>query len=276
MFLLIIFFPSIIIAHDSRTQEFQGFLKDLKKQFVKLDWNDLAPEEIAWEYHRSSSLERPLFFTHFGDHPTNTTIFLGGVHGDECSSVYVSLKLAQHLKAHPEISKKNYIVVAPLVNPDGFFANPQTRTNARGVDINRNFPTRDWRNGAKGRYYPGPRASSENETKFQIALFHRFRPVKIVSIHSPLGRYDYDGPSSDLDDFVQWLKKSSGENHFPLRRYRVFPGSLGNYAGMERKIHTLTLELPSSIPKSGPDCFDQFRKTLVEILDQRPSGRPAI
>ena len=101
------------------------------------------------------------------------------------------------------------IIVAPLINPDGFFSKPQKRTNGRGVDVNRNFPTKDWKQGKKDRYYSGPDANSESETKFQIALINRFKPTHIISIHSPLGCYDYDGPSSDFDSIVIWIKRSA-------------------------------------------------------------------
>jgi hypothetical protein len=69
---------------------------------------------------------------------------------------------------------------------------------------------------------------------------------------------------------VIWLKKVSKENGLPFQRYQVFPGSLGNYAGMERGIHTLTLELPSSEPLKGPEYFDQFKRMFLDILDLNP------
>jgi hypothetical protein len=63
------------------------------------------------------------------------------------------------------------------------------------------------------------------------------------------------------------MKKVSRENGLPFRRYQVFPGLLGNYAGMERRIHTLTLELPSSAPQKGAEYFDQFKSMFLDILD---------
>jgi hypothetical protein len=66
------------------------------------------------------------------------------------------------------------------------------------------------------------------------------------------------------------MKRVSKENNLPFRRYHVYPGSLGNYAGMQRKIHTLTLELPSSDPKKGPEYFDQFKRMFLDILELNP------
>jgi len=85
--------------------------------------------------------------------------------------------------------KDKCIVIAPLLNPDGFLASSPTRVNANGVDLNRNFPTKDWQAKAirqwiaKGkikRYYPGAKPASEQETLFQMALIKRFNPQKNI------------------------------------------------------------------------------------------------
>jgi murein peptide amidase A len=253
-----------------KTGELKRFGSELKRHFEGLGWNDLNADSIPWESHRKTQGNLPLMFTTFGGDSRQTVLFLGGVHGDENPSVYIVFRLAQFLQNSPELIRQKKVVIAPLVNPDGFFSRPQRRTNGRGVDINRNFPTKDWKPSKKGNFYSGPQANGESETRFQIALINRFKPTHIISIHSPLGCYDYDGPSSDLDSLVVWLKKVSTENNLPFRRYHVFPGSLGNYAGMERRIHTLTLELPSSDPKKGPEYFDQFKGMFLSVLDLNP------
>lgn len=271
LWLISIFSGGAALAEaEKKPVEFQKFASELKRHFENLGWNGLDTEKLDWEYYRKSQGNRPLIFTTFGKKSRQIVLFLGGVHGDESPPVYIMFRLAQFLKKNPELYIDKTIIIAPLVNPDGFFSRPQERTNRRGVDINRNFPTKDWVQGKKDRYYSGPQANSERETKFQIALMNRFKPTHIISVHSPLGCYDYDGPSSNFDSIVIWLKKVSKENGLPFRRYQVFPGSLGNYAGMERKIHTLTLELPSSEPQKGPEYFDQFKSMFLDILKLNP------
>ncbi|MEN6488435.1 MAG: hypothetical protein ABFD66_06075, partial [Smithella sp.] len=124
------------------------------------------------------------------------------------------------------------------------------------------------------RYYPGAKAGSEAETLFQTALINRFQPQKILSVHSPLNFFDYDGPSSDLDSFELWMETISREANHPLKKFGYYPGSLGNYAGHERSIFTLTLELPSSDPKQGPGYFQQFFPAFLKFIRLPVAGTP--
>lgn len=269
---------------DSPAGELKRFLQTLDNLNARCGWTDVSAAGIAWEHHRTTRNRRPLIFARFGGGAGNCILFLGGVHGDERPTVYLMLKLARYLHEHPEVVKDHCIVIAPLVNPDGYFAAPPTRVNAAGVDLNRNFPTRDWRRDAhrqwrtKGRknprYYPGATAGSEPETLFQTALIKRFEPQKILSVHSPLNFFDYDGPSSDLDSFEQWMETISREANHPLKKFGYYPGSLGNYAGHERNIFTLTLELPSSDPKQGPGYFRQFFPAFLKFIQLPVAGVP--
>jgi protein MpaA len=269
--------PFLVRAETNTSQEFTRFAVVLESKFRQFGWNDIKINSIRWEYYRKSSCDNPLFFKVFGNNVNNSTIFLGGVHGDEPAPVYILTRLALFLQDHPDYYKDKQIVIAPLVNPDGFLALKSTRTNSRGVDLNRNFPTRNWEKDAyiqwkrdehgTRRKFPGQIAGSENETKFQIALLNRFPPQKIISIHSPLGFYDYDGATSELDSLAQWLNEVSKETNLPVNKYRVYPGSLGNYAGVERKIFTITLELSSSDPAKANDYFDLFRQSFIKLTE---------
>ncbi len=269
--------PVQTFALDTSPTNIKTFLKALELRCIEYGWTDINPNEIKWEYHRTTQRKYPLVFTQFGSSKNNCILFLGAVHGDELSTVYVLLKFAHYIKDNPALFKDKCIIIAPLVNPDGFFSKPSERVNANGVDINRNFPTRDWSSEAvrqwegkynsNRRYYPGKKPGSEQETLFQIALIKRFKPQKILSVHSPLGFFDFDGPSSDLDSFERWLERISKDTNHPLKKYGYFPGSLGNYAGHERDIFTLTLELPSSDTDKGNEYFLKFQTPILKFIN---------
>ena len=64
-----------------------------------------------------------------------------------------------------------------------------------------------------------------------------FRPTKIVTIHSRANCVDYDGPARDLANLM------AREAGYRVRRIGALPGSFGSYAGLQRGIPTITLEL---------------------------------
>jgi murein peptide amidase A len=284
LLLFVIFFSSgESAAQDYSAPELKKFLMEFDRQCKAYGWKDIRLHEISWEFYRTTNRKKPLVFASFGGYKKNCILLLGGVHGDELPTVYVLLRFANYIKDNPELFKDKCIVIAPLVNPDGFFSKPPLRVNANGIDLNRNFPTRDWhlsawrqwKNKFHGnvRYCPGKKPGSEQETLFQMALIKRFKPQKILTIHSPLGFYDFDGPSSDLDSFERWLEKVSKESKYPLKKFGYLPGSLGNFAGHERKIFTLTLELPSSEPVRGFEYFKKFQPAIVKYFNLQIHGK---
>ena len=275
LFLFIL--PVKVFAADANSKDLNNFIKVLERQCSKYSWTDVKPREIPWEYYRTTQNKHPLIFVHFGKSESNCVLFLGAVHGDELPTVYLMLKLAHYIKDNPQIFKDKCIVIAPLLNPDGFLASPPCRVNANGIDINRNFPTEDWYAEAlkqwtlkyhkNKRYYPGQKPASEQETMFQVALIKRFKPQKILTVHSPLNFFDYDGHSSNLDTFEHWMEIISKESNHPLKKFGVFPGSLGNYAGNERNIFTITLELPTSDPNKAKEYYLKFQRSILKFIN---------
>ena len=282
--LFFVFLPSHVFSYDYSPSDFKKFISALEQQSSIYGWTDIKPGAISWEYYRTTKNKHPLIFAHFGGNTTgNCILFFGSVHGDELPTTYLMFKLAHYVKDNPALFKDKCVVIAPLLNPDGFLASSPTRVNANGVDLNRNFPTKDWQAKAirqwiaKGkikRYYPGAKSASEQETLFQMALIKRFKPQKILSAHSPLNFFDYDGPSSDLNSFEQWMEQICKETNHPLNKFGYYPGSLGNYAGHERNIFTLTLELPSSDPRRGSEYFQKFQPSLLKFINLPIIGSP--
>ncbi len=182
------------------------------------------------------------------------TLILAGMHGDEPKSVFVARKLLEHLDAHPPVGS---VIIVPVVNPDGYAL--RRRGNAHRVDLNRNFPTQNWQPGRqKSRYYPG--AESEPETRAVIRLIERVRPRRIITIHSiDRNRFcnNYDGPAKRIASAM------ARRNGYPVAGDIGYPtpGSLGTYAGVERRIPTVTLELPSH--HSPKRCWQDNAKALL-------------
>ena len=171
----------------------------------------------------------------------NLTLIIAGIHGDEILPVQFAYRLVAYLQAHPGILAKAKVIIVPQANPDGVAR--RTRTNARGVDINRNFPTKDWNTGSpRGRYARGPKPMSEPETRAIVKLINEYRPDKIISIHSPLHQVNYDGPAQEI---AKLMARYNGYKVTSNIGYKT-PGSLGTYAGKEQGIPVITLELPNS------------------------------
>ncbi|MCW9046629.1 MAG: M14 family zinc carboxypeptidase [Gammaproteobacteria bacterium] len=174
--------------------------------------------------------------------PQAKILMLGGIHGDEYSSVTIMFKWMKILDKHH--SGLFHWKVAPLVNPDGLLQKKSQRINANGVDLNRNFPNNGnplasleyWKDRAYSdpRRYPGPSSMSEPETQWIVKLINDFKPDAIVAVHAPYGIVDYDGPPSP----------PSRLGHLYLKLLGTYPGSLGNYAGLQEEIPVVTIELP--------------------------------
>ncbi len=86
---------------------------------------------------------RPIAMQAFGEGPTYV-LLVGGLHtGSEDNSRIIVEQLAAYLDEHPEVIPASVTVLAvPSANPDGTALG--RHTNARGVDLNRNWPADDW------------------------------------------------------------------------------------------------------------------------------------
>lgn len=126
-----------------------------------------------------SAQGRPIVATRVGDPAAPVHVLVvGDVHGNEPAGEAIVARLRR-----ARLSGVAFWLVR-TANPDG--RAHDTRQDARGVDLNRNFPYR-WAPGPRGTYYPGPRAASEPETRALMALVRRVRPQLAVYYHQHLG-----------------------------------------------------------------------------------------
>ena len=205
--------------------------------------------------------------------PLGKVLLIGGIHGDEYSSVSIVFKWLKILNQHH--SGLFHWNIVPLLNPDGLLRKKSQRMNENNVDLNRNFPMPDsqnWENTAikywieeKGkdpRYYPGPEALSEPESNWLVGHINTFQPDVILAIHAPYGVIDHDGPRNAPDKLGSLYLSYLG----------TYPGSLGNFAGVQRQIPIITVELPyagimptkEEIGNIWRDLVGWLRKNIVE------------
>jgi protein MpaA len=154
---------------------------------------------------------RPITVVESGDFDSaERVLVVGCIHGNEPSGIAVADRL---LRAPPASELDLWVV--PDLNPDGVFAG--TRGNARGVDLNRNFPWR-WQPLA-GLFYSGAKALSEPESRVAYRLIRRARPEVSIWFHQHLDLVDESGG----DVAVERLFASM--TGLPLIRLARYPGS---------------------------------------------------
>ncbi|MEY2861846.1 MAG: hypothetical protein RLZ68_430 [Pseudomonadota bacterium] len=197
-------------------------------------------------------------------------LVIGGIHGDEMSSSALALHwIALASQPPADIKMPVHWRFVPALNPDGLFARPAHRTNASGVDLNRNFPTPNWARDARNywekrtrkdpRRWPGSKPLSEPESRFLVAQIDSFKPNLIVSVHAPYGVLDFDGPAVP----------PSKLGRLYLDQVGIFPGSLGNYAGVHKGVPVVTIELPYAVRTPQDAEMRQMWLDLVRWTDER-------
>ncbi len=274
------------LAKSDSTKQIEDLCKKLTLKFKQYGWDRDPCGRSPWQASFQTLEKHPLLYVVFGQ-GEEKTLLLSGVHPDELTPVPMGFKLAQYLMENPQLIKPDQqVIIAPLVNPDGLFTEKPQRTNARGVDPNRNFFTLDWYEKSLSwwenlrkrslPYFPGHFPNSEIETIFQVRLIDDFQPDKILSIHAPLGFLDYDGPGdqkpkpeshteTQARELAQVISRKS--QNYRVVDYSFYPGSLGNFAGNERHIPTVTLELATTQASKVGEYWQQFLPGMLQAID---------
>lgn len=196
--------------------------------------------------------------------PCRLLIF-AAIHGNEGETTAALSLALRHLPA-----RSPHCAVVLAANPDGVLRG--TRGNARGVELNRNFPTSDWRPGPvlhretmddppDAALSPGEAPGSEPETQALMALVGELEPEAVIALHAPLGCID-DANGSALG---QWLADRTG---MPFVRDVGYPtpGSFGTW-GAEQAIPVVTYEFALITPD---DAVRLHVPILIELLTRMP------
>jgi protein MpaA len=201
-------------------------------------------EDLGWPDIGHSTLGRPIRGRHLGQEGGQGSgldgervpplVLVGGIHGDEPSSVEALLAL---LDDWPVETGPAWMV--PALNPDGLLAG--SKNSASDVDLNRNFPARNFTLAHRPGYHPGMTPASEPETRALIRLVETCSPWGVIAVHAPFACLNHDGPAAE------WAAAAAAASGWPARADIGYPtpGSLGSWLGVDRALPVLTVELPS-------------------------------
>ena len=179
-------------------------------------------------------------------------LWIGGIHGNEVSGTLATSELGSEVSASRSLHQRVTLHIVEDMNPDGRAAN--RRTNARGVDLNRDFPASNRPDGG-GLGQPESRAIHD--------LIRRIRPDLIIVAHGWSGRYfiNFDGPALA---YAQRFSELSGFPVVPSSDINPTPGSMGSWCGTDLAIPILTLEWAKGTP---PDkAWGATRSAILAVV----------
>lgn len=215
---------------------------------------------------------RPIEVTTIGRGPKRC-LFIGGIHGDEPEGLVTIDDAMSVADAHGE---RWTTTIVRDMNPDGTAR--RSRRNARGVDLNRNWPATNFTHRAGGARspsgHPAPSGPlSEPESDLVYGLIERTRPELVLVLHSSgSGPFvNFDGPAEEAARHFAEAASSAGRSWRvePSMGYPT-PGSLGSLVGVDRAIAILTIEFRRGAGDDGRHGASQalrrgFDAVLTEV-----------
>ncbi len=186
-----------------------------------------------WTPLATSREGRPLLHATLG-HGPRRVLWIGGIHGDEREGARATAVLPAAFLSEPDAAERVTLLVIEDLNPDGTAR--KTRGNARGIDLNRNFPAANFRASA----HDGREPLSEPESLALFELLTSWQPELVLVAHSwPDAQFvNYDGPAREL---AERFAARAGLEMRESRELAPTPGSLGSWSN-ERGLALLTLE----------------------------------
>lgn len=178
---------------------------------------------------------RPLVAENFGNGPLRVYV-VGGVHG-EPPALRPTRELRSYLR-RASMSQRMTVRMLEDLNPDGTARG--LFCNANQVDLDRNFPSSDFRPSL--RHGMGPLSEPETQAMWRDIL--NFDPDLVVFLQSALAGpfLDGDGPSDAFGmQFVRGAATSDARWTLLGDQGYAFSGSLGSALGKDRGIPVLNL-----------------------------------
>ena len=245
--------------------KFEGLLTDFPDLVTKYDAATIAGETYPNYANGVGSsdpdyLETPEYKTYMykisnvnvgagnsGRFTKKKMFIVAGQHGSEVAAPFNAYLFAKKLCDATEQAAFNILAnfdvyIIPCLNGYGIYH--ELRTNANGVNINRNYPTPNWTERDYGTEdYTGPSAGSEFETKVVMGCVTDIAPDIFIDHHNYFnGEYQFYTSTCD-DDSLNYVYNSlvNLSSHF----IRLFPSYFGSF------FRLLQLETSNDSPRNS-------------------------
>lgn len=208
-------------------------------------------------------------------------LFVGAIHGREyvtANFLFYSMELYAGSDECKEILREYTFYIVPVCNPDSVeialsldepvckeagFCHDTFKDNARGVNLNANFPFK-WKCVPVERH-PGRCGASEKETRFLIKLCEENRFEKLLSLHSRGGCiYWRDKGNGIVKGDLSLAEKIAENCNFYLcpvtEKKEDYSGGFENWFRYRFKRPALCVELVSDENAPFDLCCKEFEK----------------
>ena len=219
-----------------------------------------APVEAAavrwhaeWQTIGRSLEDRPLRIARIG-HGPRRVLWVGGIHGDEREGRVATEQLPYALLDEAGALGEVTLTILEDANPDGSARN--TRGNARGIDLNRNYPASNFLAGPD--YGQSPLDQPEAKALHDLVLAEQPHVVIVAHAWRRDHFINFDGPAERL---AERFSRLSGYRVKPSDKIAPTPGSLGSWVGRTLGTPILTLEY-----ERGSDPRTVWFETRAAIL----------
>lgn len=215
---------------------------------------------LVWNRKYQSAQRRPIETLVYGT-GNRRILIVSSMHGDEAQSVGLAEHFAMHLRSNPDLLAGVKVLFVRTPNPDGLEG--RMSLNANGVDLNRNFPGRNWTKLAEGK--SGSKANSEPETQVLVRLTSEFKPALVVHLKDSKdkGRINAEGACADLAQTISERMK------FELLRDGGLKtsGSYENFVASKLNTPALTMLFP--LERDDATAWQKNQDVLLGLLNPK-------
>jgi hypothetical protein len=221
-----------------------------------------ASAGTQWVTEFESTQRRPIATAILGSGAEHVLV-TGSLSGNDPASIRVLDALLGRLNSQPELLDGYQAVLVRDPHPDGLAEH--ISVNARGVDLNRNFPSRRFT--ASPTRETGPHPASEAETRVMLRLLGDSRPVRVIHVRTgPGGRTLVTGSAACVELLGQLRSRFPVDVATFDGEFKA--GSLEEFAATRLKAQVLIIELAAG-SGAPPESVDLL---AAAAFATRPQG----